>query len=98
MTVVTSLNATLLARGSRGRGVSAERALPRWMSKVQSLEQRPQRETEKREQMSVGAMVVGDAYSFLLVVRACRDWLGALRWAGEADVRVGSLFPRKAWR
>ena len=25
-------------------------------------------------------------------------WLGALRWAGEAVVRVSSLFRRKAWR
>ena len=42
--------------------------------------------------------MIGDVRSFFIVVRVCREWLGALRQAGEAIVRVGSLFRRKAWR
>ena len=47
--------------------------------------------------MGVG-ITTGNVCSFTLVVRASREWLGTLMWAGKAVVPISSVFGRKAWR
>ena len=63
---------------------------------IMSRERASSRGRETREQIGLGVMI-GSVYFLPLVGRVCREWLSALRWVGEAVVRVGSLFRRKAW-
>ena len=89
-------NATLLAGWPRGRGVIAV-GCAATTSKSSALEQGLHRGAEKREDGGVG-VTIGNVHSFSLVARVGREWLGALRWAGEVVVCIGSVFGRRAWR